>query len=79
MKLGGNAVFDYSNLKLLVEAKFGSMDEFAKSIGLPKNVLIDKFNGKGQFPVKKINKIAQALGINDAESLKACFFSHITS
>ena len=71
-------MFDYTKLKVLVEAQFGSIDEFAKVVEIPKDVLINSFLN-GQVPIEKIDEFAHLLKINDAESLKACFFCHKTS
>lgn len=50
--------------------------ELAKRIGISKNTLSSKVNGKGCFDVKQIDLICKALGIDDMTERAHIFLSN---
>ena len=65
--------FDYSKLKGRIVEKYDTQAAFAQALGMSKNVLSGKMNGKVRFNSDEIVNIVALLGISESE-IGAYFF-----
>lgn len=56
-------IFDYTNMKMKINDKFKSMNEFANELGENIDLLNSRLNNKSEFTIEEINKIANLLDI----------------
>ena len=59
--------FAYDKLRGLIKEKFGTQDEFAKSLGMSRTSLNLKLNNASEFSQKEIIRAANLLGITLSE------------
>ncbi|CEO36549.1 Helix-turn-helix [[Clostridium] sordellii] len=69
-------IFDYTNIKIKINDKFKSMNEFANELGENIDVLNSRLNNKSEFTIGEIDKIANVLDIPKAK-LDKYFFNII--
>lgn len=70
-------MFDYTNLRRFILYKFGTIGEFAKALGVSKQAVSVKLNGKSGFTQDKIIEWANVLDIPAEEVGKYFFVVHV--
>lgn len=69
----GNYQYDYSSLKGLIVAKFGTIKEFSKALGITENSMSRKLNHLSCFTQDEIIKSSEILGI-PSQQINKYFF-----
>ena len=59
--------YTYNKLRGRIVEKYGTQEEFARKLGISKNSLSKKMNGKSGFSQADVNKWSDLLSINTDE------------
>ena len=66
--------FDYDALRKRIRLHSGSVQQFAKDIGMSYLLLLSRLNGKSYFTVQEVKAIKKQLGLTP-QATKQCFFT----